>query len=98
MATSVGIGGNMTDSEKYGQVQTVKELRDILDQFPDSMPVWIDGYEGGIQRIMSIEPVWYVTNEWHDDMVPLFGPHEVATGKEVPDNAERGLYLSRSLV
>jgi len=34
---------------------TVAELREILDQYPDAMPVMVDGYEDGLDDPGKVE-------------------------------------------
>jgi len=72
---------------------TVRELRDLLEQYPDDMQVYIAGYEYGLDELsaqcISVSPVKRDVNEdWW-----WCGPHERTYGNE--DFDDKGLIIDR---
>jgi len=66
---------------------TVKELIKKLSTFPEDFPILLDGYEGGLDEIASIEPIRVAFNTNKSD---FFGPHE-----EVSKTNPNAIHISR---
>lgn len=61
---------------------TVKELIEILKEFPEDTLICISGYEGGYRDIENAEEVKVILNvndEWY------YGPHEITESKDGVD-------------
>jgi len=76
---------------------TIKELCDILAEYPDDMEVFVDGYEGGVDSLVAAHIIKRLIrknvnseDEWWE------GRHEVAffDGEKARADCE-GIILSR---
>lgn len=72
---------------------TVKQLIEQLQQFPDSLRVMVNGYEGGLDDPELSGPV-AVDLDVHDSDV--YGPHAIhGEGWEEPSGAAMAIILAR---
>lgn len=72
---------------------TIKELIQHLQQFDDSLPVMLSGYEGGVYQANRVRSVVFATNvndAWY------YGPHElVMEPDQYPGHKQQqGVYLT----
>lgn len=74
----------------------VAALRAILEGLPDTMPVFVSGYEGGVQdpNTVLVEKVLLNVNR-----VDWLGPHELIRGGEhTPGEVVDALVITRSFL
>jgi len=66
---------------------TVKQLREILAEYPDDMEVFVDGYEGGIDSLFAsnIRKCPVKKNVYSKDESWWEGRHRVPWGNEDAD-------------
>lgn len=70
----------------------VRELRAALDEYPDDLPIAVDGYEGGFTENVHLRQVDVRPNvhtEWY------YGEHEEVNSDTPPEGHRTLLLLAR---